>query len=325
MKKIAAIDVGSNTVRLLILESDATGDFQLLASRQAVTRLGEGMDTRGKLLQSRMSATFAALSNFRQDCVNHGDPPLFAVATSAVREASNGEEFVRRAREKTGVAIKIIPWQEEARLTLDGVFWKIPHENRKSLTLDIGGGSTEFILSEGKSIAGFCSSPLGVVRLTEKFIRRHPVDDAEYEKLTRHVRNELRAVKKKLSAFTPQRLIGTAGTVTTLAALKKNIHPYDPEKIHGVLLSRHDIDTMMQSLKEKSLDERLALKVFERGREDLIIAGTAMVLETMRAFQCDPLMVSEYSLREGVILQALGDGGGDDSDDGRGDGGAATP
>lgn len=252
-----------------------------------------------------MSATLSALKDFRQDCIEHGNPPLHAVATSAVREASNGKEFVRLAKEKTNIEIQIIPWEEEARLTLEGVFWKIPHENRKILTMDIGGGSTEFILSEGKNIAGFCSSPLGVVRLTEKFIHQHPVDEAEYESLTLHLKNELQGIKEKLSAFMPQLLIGTAGTVTTLAALKDNIFPYDPEKIHGSLLSRKEIEILSHDLKAKSLNQRLDLKSLEKGREDLIIAGTAIVLETMRTFQCDPLLVSEYSLREGIILKAL--------------------
>lgn len=305
MKKIASIDIGSNTVRLLILEFDENRNFQILTSRRVITRLGEGMDIHGKLMEPRMSATLSALSTFQQDCQGHGNPPLHAVATSAVREASNGKEFVRLARETTGIEIEIIPWEEEARLTLEGVFWKIPHENRRILTLDIGGGSTEFILSEGKNIVGFCSSPLGVVRLTEKFIHQHPVDNAEYENLTKHLRGELQAIKKKLSAFMPQVLIGTAGTVTTLAALRENIYPYDPEKIHGALLPRQDVETLLQDLKEKSLNERLALKPLERGREDLIIAGTAIVLETMQIFQCDPLLVSEYSLREGIILKAL--------------------
>lgn len=305
MKKIASIDIGSNTVRLLILEFDKNRDFRILASRRVITRLGEGMDIHGKLMEPRISATLSALSTFREDCLNYGNPPLHAVATSAIREASNGKEFVRLAREETNIEIEIIPWEEEARLTLKGVFWKMPHENRKSLTLDIGGGSTEFILSEGKKIAGLCSSSLGVVRLTEKFIHQHPVDNAEYENLTTHLRNELQTIKKKLSAFIPQVLIGTAGTVTTLAALKENIFPYDPEKIHGALLPRQDIETLIQDLKGKSLNERLALKPLERGREDLIIAGTAIVLETMRMFQCDPLIVSEYSLREGIILKAL--------------------
>ena len=305
MQKIASIDIGSNTVRLLVLEFDENLNFQTLISRRVITRLGEGMDIHGKLMQPRMSATLSALSTFQQDCLDHGNPPLHAVATSAVREASNGKKFIGLARETTGIEIEIIPWEEEARLTLEGVFWKIPHENRKILTLDIGGGSTEFILSEGKNIVGFCSSPLGVVRLTEKFIHQHPVDNVEYENLTTHLRNKLQAIKKKLSAFMPQVLIGTAGAVTTLAALRDNIYPYDPEKIHGALLPRQDVETLLQELKEKSLNERLKLKPLEPGREDLIIAGTVIVLETMRAFQCDPLLVSEYSLREGIILKAL--------------------
>ena len=305
MKKVASIDIGSNTVRLLILEFDENQNFKILVSRRVITRLGEGMDSHGKLMQPRISATLSALSAFQKDCKDHDNPPLHAVATSAVREASNGNEFVRLAREVTDIEIEIIPWEEEARLTLEGVFWKIPHENRKTLTLDIGGGSTEFILSEGKNIVGFCSSSLGVVRLTEKFIQQHPVDDAEYANLISHLKNEFLEIKKKLSAFMPQVLIGTAGTVTTLAALKENIYPYDPEKIHGSLLSRQDIEALQQDLKQKSLNERLALKPLEQGREDLIIAGTAIVLETMQTFQCDPLLVSEYSLREGIILKAL--------------------
>lgn len=305
MKKIASIDIGSNTVRLLILEFDKNRNFQILVSRRVITRLGEGMDSNGKLMEPRMSATLSALTMFQKDCLDHGNPPLHAVATSAVREASNGKEFVRVAREATGIEIEIIPWEEEARLTLQGVFWKIPHESRMTLTIDIGGGSTEFILSEGKNIVGFCSSSLGVVRLTEKFIHQHPVENTEYSNLTAHLSNELLAIKKKLSAFMPQVLIGTAGTVTTLAALKDNIYPYDPEKIHGSLLSRKDIENLLQDLKQKSLNERLLLKPLEQGREDLIIAGTAIVLETMQIFKCDPLLVSEYSLREGIILKAL--------------------
>lgn len=309
MKKIASSDIGSNTVRLLILESDEDRNFQTLTSRREITRLGEGMDTHGKLMESRMAATFSVLSycpTFARTAWITGNPPLFAVATSAVREASNGKEFVRLAREKTGIEIEIIPWEEEARLTLEGVFWKISHENRRILTLDIGGGSTEFILSEGKNIAGFCSSSLGVVRLTENFIHQHPVDNTEIKNLFTHLRNELQTVQEKLSAFMPQVFIGTAGTVTTLAALKENIYPYDPEKIHAALLSKQDINNLFQDLKNKSLEERLALKPLEPGREDLIIAGTAIVLETMQAFQCDPLLVSEHSLREGIILKALG-------------------
>ena len=305
MKNIASIDIGSNTVRLLILESTDDQKLNLLVSKRDITRLGEGIDAQGKLTEHRMQTTLKVLSRFRQICLENGDPPLFAVATSAVREASNGQEFVRRAKKETGIDIKIIPWEEEARLTLEGVYWKIPHENRKVITLDIGGGSTEFILSEGKNIKGFCSTSLGVVRLTEKFITQHPVDEKEYHSLQNHLQCELQAVKNKLSAFLPELLIGTAGTVTTLAALKENIYPYDPKKIHGSTFSQSEAESILDDLKGKSLSQRLLLKPIEPGREDLIIAGTAIVLETMRAFGCEILTVSEYSLREGLILRAM--------------------
>ena len=307
MKNIASIDIGSNTARLLILESTGDQKFKLLVSKRNITRLGEGIDAQGKLTEHRMQTTLKVLSRFRQICLENGDPPLFAVATSAVREASNGQEFVRRAKKETGIDIKVITWEEEARLTLKGVYWKIPHENRRVITFDIGGGSTEFILSEGENIKDFCSTSLGVVRLTEKFITQHPIDEREYHSLQNHLQYELQTVKKKLSAFLPELLIGTAGTVTTLAALKENIYPYDPEKIHGSTFSRPEAEAILDDLKGRSLSQRLLLKPIETGREDLIIAGTAIVLETMRAFGCEILTVSEYSLREGLILRAMND------------------
>ena len=305
MTNIASIDIGSNTARLLILESTGDQKFNLLVSKRNITRLGEGIDAQGKLTEHRMQTTLKVLSRFRQICLENGDPPLFAVATSAVREASNGQEFVRLAKKETGIDIKIITWEEEARLTLEGVHWKIPHENRRVITFDIGGGSTEFILSEGENIKDFCSTSLGVVRLTEKFITQHPVDEKEYHSLQNHLQDELQTVKNKLSAFLPELLIGTAGTVTTLAALKENIYPYDPEKIHGSTFSRPEAESILDDLKGKSLSQRLLLKPMEPGREDLIIAGTAIVLETMRVFGCEILTVSEYSLREGLILRAM--------------------
>ena len=305
MKKIASIDIGSNTVRLLILDTSGNKNYKLLVSKRNITRLGENMDSEGKLIEKRIVATLKVLAEFKKTCLENGNPPIFAVATSAVREASNGQEFVRLAKTEADIDIKVISWEEEAQLTLEGVFWKSPNEKRKIITLDIGGGSTEFILSKGKNISGFCSTSLGVVRLTEKFITQHPIDEKEFKNLQNYLRKELVVVKKQLSEFSPEILIGTAGTVTTLAAIRDNIYPYDPEKIHGSIFSFQDAESILQNLKKKSLDERLAIKPLEKGREDLIIAGIAIVLETMHAFDCKMLKVSEYSLREGIILNAI--------------------
>lgn len=305
MKTRASIDIGSNTVRLLILEAGADKDFREIDSARRITRLGEGMDTGKRLLPRRMDDTIAVLLQFRDICGKYGNIPVRAVATSAVREAENKGEFLAKVKKQTGFDIEVISWEEEARLTLEGVFWKIPHQNRNILIFDIGGGSTEFILSRGREIAGFVSTSLGVVRLTEKFISRHPVVGEEYDNLTAHIRSQLASVKARLSSFPPEMVIGTAGTVTTLAALEGHIYPYDPGKIHGAVLPFDRIQAIQDDLKGKSIEERLLIKSLEPGREDLIIAGTAIVLETLKTFACSDLVVSEYSLREGIILKAL--------------------
>jgi exopolyphosphatase/guanosine-5'-triphosphate,3'-diphosphate pyrophosphatase len=304
MKKFASIDIGSNTVRLLILESHSQGDFFEIDSIRRITRLGQGMDTEKRLSQGPMETTFTVLEEFKKACLKHGDIPIRAVATSAVREAENKDHFIRLAKERTGIDIEVIPWEEEARLTLKGVFWKIPHQNRTILTFDIGGGSTEFILSKGDRVLGTTGTSLGTVRLTEKFISMHPVPPEDYANLTRHIQSELANVKNRLPALRPEIAIGTAGTVTTLAALDQNIYPYDPLKIHALSLPVDNIQKIQTDLKAMSIAERLELKPLEPGREDLVIAGTAIVLETLAAFGCASLLVSEYSLREGIILKA---------------------
>lgn len=305
MKKSASIDIGSNTVRLLILQAEPDGGFREIDSARRITRLGEGMDSNKRLTPARMEATLRVLEEFRKICGQQGEIPIRAVATSAVREAENQEEFLQKALERTGIDIEVISWEEEARLTLEGVFWKIPHQNRRTLIFDIGGGSTEFILSQGRQIAGSLSTPLGTVRLTEKFILRHPVPDEDYARLTAHIQSALSSVKNQLPRIHPEIAIGTAGTVTTLAALDQNIYPYDPEKIHGMSLPLDRIQRIQNDLKAMSIEERGRLKPLERGREDLIIAGTAIVLETLRTFGRSELLVSEYSLREGIILKTL--------------------
>lgn len=274
-------------------------------SGRAITRLGEGIDSKKGLLNHRIEKTIDALSDFLDICERYDDISIHAVATSAVREAANQEEFLHRVKEKTNLEIQVIPWEEEARLTLQGVLWRISGEGKTVLTFDIGGGSTEFILSAGKNLLGSDGTSLGVVRLTERFITQHPVDKNEYQNLENYLRQELTGVKERLPDEPINLMIGTAGTVTTLAAMDKNIYPYDPLKVHGTTLHKRRIGEILEDLKNRSLKERLQLQALERGREDLIIAGTAIALQAMSIFGCEELTVSEYGLREGIILKHL--------------------
>ena len=304
MKHFGSIDIGSNTVRLLIMSVDDSGAFREVHSERVICRLGEGIHAEKRLLPHRMKLTLEVLAKFIEQSRAYGDIPIHAVATSAVREASNRDEFVRLAKERAGLDVRVISWEEEAQLTVEGVFWQL-EPSGQSLIFDIGGGSTEFILARDRRVLASAGTALGVVRLTEKFISQHPVDENEYQHLKHHIQAELARVREQLgNPSRPDALIGTAGTVTTLAAMDRNIYPYDPEKIHGLTLPRENIQKLFDDLKSKSLEERRALPTLERGREDLIIAGTTLVLEIMATFDCPLLTVSEYSLREGILLQA---------------------
>ncbi len=306
MKKFASIDIGSNTVRLLIMEADDAENFKEVNSERVICRLGEGINSEKRLLPHRMDLTLDVLQRFRDHCQKHGDIPIRVVATSAVREASNREEFVHLAQERTGLDVEVISWEEEARLTVEGVFWKLPSSG-KTLIFDIGGGSTEFIFCQDKQVLASASTSLGVVRLTEQFISQHPVDIREYQNLKTHIREQLDRVHFRLGEPSPEILIGTAGTVTTLAAMDRKIFPYDPEKIHGLVLPLDNIQRLFEDLKSKSLGQRLEIPSLEQGREDLILAATPLVLEIMKVFRCSHVTVSEYSLREGILLQASRD------------------
>ena len=304
MTCIASIDIGTNTVRLVIFQTKL-GELIQLYQAMAITRLGEGMDTKKRLLNARMDETISKLIEFRKKCREFEPLTIRAVATSAVRESSNQKEFVLRAKREANIEIEVIPWEQEAGLMIKGVLWKLPNTEKGILAFDIGGGSTEFILARDRKIVSAFGTLLGSVRLTEKFISRHPIDANEYKALEVYLRRELKEVKDKLSDFSPELLLGTAGTVTTLAAIDENIYPYDSEKIHGKSITFRRVEEILETLKRKSLDQRLAMKTIEKGREDLIIAGGALTLEIMRIFNCNLLTISDYGLREGLVLDAL--------------------
>jgi len=305
MTCVASIDIGTNTVRLLILKTKPDGNLSEIAQVRAITRLGKGMDTEKKLLDDRMDETISVLTKFRDECRKFEPLTIRAVATSAVREASNQKDFVSRAKKEAGLEIEVISWEEEANLMIKGVLWKLPNIEKDILVFDIGGGSTEFLLARDRKIISSVGTQLGTVRLTERFISHHPVDLSEYKALEIHFRRELKVVKEKLSDFLPEVLVGTAGTVTTLAAIDGDVYPYDPEAIHGRSLTFKRVEKLLEDLKNKSLAERSAMRVIEKGREDLIVAGGALVLEIMRAFECSLLTVSEHGLREGLVLDTL--------------------
>jgi exopolyphosphatase/guanosine-5'-triphosphate,3'-diphosphate pyrophosphatase len=294
----AAIDFGTNTARLLIAGRSPTGITPLRVERRVV-RLGGGFTDRCGLSPEAMERGLACLHAFSAIISEYGVMPVRASATSAVRDAVNGPEFVERAFQETGLRLDVIDGDEEARLTLAGVLSALDSGSDALAVLDVGGGSTEFTLS-ARGIPLFVTSmPIGVVRLTEGF--------SSTENIAERVRIVIDQLEKdlcsaQLAVSGEFELVGTAGTATTIAAIKLEMEEYDYRSVNNSTVSRDDIGGIFLRLSQLTPHERLSVKGLEKGREDLIIAGLIIITSVMDRFGFKRLKISDFGLLEGLAL-----------------------
>jgi exopolyphosphatase/guanosine-5'-triphosphate,3'-diphosphate pyrophosphatase len=299
--RLAVIDLGTNTVRLLVAELRRGAPWATVHAEQRVTRLGEGLRTTGALGEAPMIRTAAVVSDYVARARAAGATSVRVVATSAVREATNGRAFAERLARETGERVDVISGDEEARLTLRGLRHGLTLEGTM-IAFDIGGGSTEYVLARGTTLVGAVSLKLGVVPLSERFPFPERLEPARYATMLNEIRGRLAAELPAAIADAPlDVLVGTAGTVTTLAALDLELAVYDPLRVHGHRLTRPVIEGLLARLGALTVAERGALPCLEPGRADLIIPGTAIVVATMERLRADALVVSEYGLREGIM------------------------
>jgi exopolyphosphatase/guanosine-5'-triphosphate,3'-diphosphate pyrophosphatase len=305
---LAGIDIGTNTLRLLIAETHGAS-FREIHSDRRITRLGQDLGRTGRLAPEAMERSLRALEGFCSSIRHHAVQHIAAVGTSALREASNTREFIHAVWEKTGLEIRVITGREEARLTLLGVAhalgetaWTGAGPRAASLIIDIGGGSTEFIIGRPGEGPSFSSLPLGAVHLTERFIKGDPPSAQELERMSAAIREGLAGLGSEWRAGGSCRCIGTAGTITTLAAVMQAMERYDPGKITGAVLTRAWVHDVIQRLGALTLEERRSVRGLERGREDIILAGAVITRELMDRFGCATLTVSDGGLREGIVL-----------------------
>ena len=304
-RRLATVDLGTNTVRLLVVEAEGVR-WRPLRQAQRVTRLGEGQGAAGRLLEDPMRRTLETVAEFVAAARVLGAAEVRVVATSAVREAPNRTEFVARLREATGHDVTVVSGADEARLTLRGVAAALPELAGSFLLFDIGGGSTEFVLACGGRLAAAVSLRLGVVGLAERFMDDGPVDWARFGFMRDEITGRLeREIPESLAAARAPALVGTAGTVTTLAALDLALPAYDPARVHGHILARPAVDRLLARLGAMTVAERAALPCLERGRADLIIPGIAICLAAMARLGYDSLVVSDCGLREGILCEIL--------------------
>ncbi len=305
VRRLAAIDLGTNTVRLLVVEA-SRGEWRAHHEEQRVTRLGEGQAAEGILQPAAMRRTAEVVAAFTRQAEELGVLDVRIVATSAVREAVNREDFLAQVRRSSGRQVRVISGEEEARLTLLGVREGLPGLGGDFLLFDIGGGSTEFVLArDGRTVAAV-SVKLGVVELAERFTDQGPVGTESYEAMAAEVAARLAAgLTEPILRHGAPTLVGSAGTVTTLAALDLGLEVYDAGRVHGHRLSRFAVQRLRERLAALGRAERAALPCLELGRADLIVPGSAMCLEALDRLGFDTVVVSAHGVREGIVCEIL--------------------
>lgn len=315
--RYASIDIGTNTLRLLIAELDGDSLRPVIYKRK-ITRLGGGYDEASGISIEAAERTFTALSEFRRQIDEANVTTVLASATSVVRRAINRKWFTEEVRKKTGLEITVIQGGEEARLSLMGVLSVIDERQGKKLVIDVGGGSTEFIATIGPEMSGGWSMEMGVVHLTEKYLLSDPPSKRELKAMEDEIKGVLKDLRGRMLGdgidpldFSGKRgasFVGTAGTITTLAAIDQDLEVYDRARINNYTLSRDRIADLYRRLCSMTLVERQTVLSLEKGREDLIVPGSAITLLAMDAFGFNEAKVSDAGLLEGIILDRINPG-----------------
>jgi len=307
MNRYAAIDIGTNSVLLVIAERDSAGQFIPILERAEITRLGRGVDRSHRLSESGIQDTLAVIADYLQQARAAGARGWVLSATSAARDAENGLEFLTKAREQSGVEIDILSGDREAQLVYLAVTAdfgpRLP--NQPLLVIDIGGGSTEFTcggLPPDRSISFQRSYDVGSVRLTERYLQSDPVGANERARASA----ELRATFSNLPPRGESAVIGVAGTVTTLFAIQNQIEPYEAARVHGGTLTLEQLTKLTDRLLSTPLEERKRLPGLEPKRADVICAGALILQAALERLGATYCLVSDRGLRWGLLLERFG-------------------
>jgi len=306
--RVAVIDIGSNSSRLLVADV-ADGEVSKVERHSRVTRLGRGVDLSGQLSAEAIEAACEAIADYVAICDRVGAKRVATIATSAVRDASNGDAFVAELRERFALDARVLDGEEEARLTYLGATHERPPAE-PTLIIDIGGGSTELIVGNGEEIVFQDSLQVGVVRHTERHISTDPPTAVELESLAADVRGSIEAaVGHRGQARSAAAGIAVAGTPTSLAAVELGLEPYDPERVHGHVLSLKSIQRLLSVFASTPLPERVEIPGLHADRAPTIIAGVVILVEAMRAFDLDRIRVSEHDILYGTAIETASERG----------------
>jgi exopolyphosphatase/guanosine-5'-triphosphate,3'-diphosphate pyrophosphatase len=306
MQRLASIDIGSQTIRLLIADVFPDGHLVPVARNHAVIRLGEGMLNSGIIKDASIARAVACIAHFIQQAQKLHPAGIYAVATACVRSAKNSDIFLNAVCNHTGVKPIVLTGQEEALTALAGARCCISSIPESMIVLDIGGGSTELVSIRNTNVIQTVSIPLGVIELTERYLHHDPLFPSDITRLQCTIQSTCKLHGLLEGSWKNHAmLLGTAGTVTTLAAMDLRMTEYSGDLINGHILTVQRLKQLYKSLLCKSSAERSRIPGLEPDRSTVIISGTAIVLEIMQALALDVLQVSDAGVLEGILIQKV--------------------
>ena len=310
--RVGVVDIGTNSTRLLVADVDGNRIAEI-DRRSEVTRLGEGVDTTGRLSDEAQARVFAVLDAYAAAIEEHGCDVTTGVLTSAVRDAANGERFRDEVRRRYGLDANVIAGEIEARLTYLGATAERPAGEGPLVVVDIGGGSTEYVVGEEGEMTFHVSTQAGVVRQTERHLHSDPPRSEELQALADEVRQIIATEVPADVREAVVAAIGVAGTATSCAAIDQELDPYDAARVQGYRLQEGALELMLARLAEMDLERRRRVTGLDPNRAPTIVAGIVILLEALRAFGLDEVEVSEHDILWGAALTVAADAAGERS------------
>jgi exopolyphosphatase/guanosine-5'-triphosphate,3'-diphosphate pyrophosphatase len=304
-RRVAGIDCGTNSIRLLIADVDDAGRLHDVVRRMEVVRLGEGVDRTGRLSEAALERTRVALADYTAQIREHGVEAVRMVATSASRDAANAADFEAMVESVLGQAPEVITGDEEARLSFTGAVATLPAHVGDRLLIDIGGGSTEFVRGADSEVVAAISMDVGCVRMTERHLRSDPPQQSEIDDAVADITV---MADEALKVVDPDReateLVAVAGTATTIAAIALGLKAYDADAIDGTRLTYSQVERVTEDLAAADHAARLAIPVMHPGRADVIVGGALVLRTIMERAQLEEVLISEHDILDGIALSA---------------------
>jgi len=303
MTRVASIDIGTNTILLLI--AHVVGEeIRPLFEEETIVGLGKGLQRSGVISQEAMERGLQTLSQYLDRCQEMDVQKIFAVGTSALREAKNSKDFVEMIEKRLQFPIEIISGEEEARLSFLAVAKDLKEVRQEILVVDVGGGSTEFILGKGGHVREWVSLPLGSVRFTEQFLISDPIQQEEWDNMEERIRELLLHIPQPREPLT---MVAVGGTATTLASVEQGLPEFIPEKLHHYSLTREALRKQLLLYRSKTVEDRKKIPGLPPARADVVPAGGAILYLAMEKIGCTSLLTSCHGIRYGLLYKKIAD------------------